>query len=357
MRTSLTTVIGLCNLSMGRYSDKELQGCFRSIKNSSEYLLSLLTDISDMQKLDSGAVTLHQTICGDPEIAEIAKSIVSPLAKAKNIRFVTDFHCQHLNCYLKADAKRLLQIILNLLMNAVTYTQPGGEVRWEIHVESRADDRVIFRHTISDNGPGMADAFQRLMYESFTQEHTNAAGSGSGLGLSIVKKLVDLMGGTILCASELGKGTTFTVSLPHEKATKEEIAAYLAAQQTPVSAAHRPWYILICEDNDINAEMLRQLLLSKGITFCRAVDGMQGIEMARAEHCDAILMDMRMPNADGYEAARAICQFDSATPIIALSANNFPEDTAGSFASGMNAHIAKPIDIKELFSTLNQLIS
>ena len=212
-------------------------------------------------------------------------------------------------------------------------------------------------HVISDNGKGIDPVFQKIMYEPFSRETEGVFETGSGLGLAIVKKLVDLMNGTIACSSQPGKGTVFTVTIPHEMATEKEIEQYRAAAERPeIRKNFRKYRILICEDNDINARIIMRLLQGKDFETERAENGKIGTEMAGKNHYDAILMDIRMPVMDGCEAAREIRKFDASVPIIALSANDFAEDIDKSIASGMNAHLAKPIDTEQLFSTLANLI-
>jgi len=357
MRTPLTAVIGVCDIAFARYSDPELTRYFETIKNSSEYLQSILTDILDMQKLISGNVTLSAEICREEETERIVEAIIKPMADMKFIDFQEKTSQNAAGLFLKGDMKRTRQIIINLLNNAVKYSGEGSVIHWTTDAEEISDNRILITRTISDNGPGMPEEFQKIMYEPFTREKVSPDSQGSGLGLAIVKKLVDLMGGTIQCDSAPGRGTTFTVKLPYAKASEEEIGAYPGNKESASSfALCSGRHLLLCEDNAINAEIIRQLLEAKQITADHAVNGAEAIEMARNKRYDAILMDIRMPVMDGYEAASRIREFDSEIPIIALSANNFPEDIEKSIRSGMNAHIAKPIDTKKFFAELGRLL-
>jgi signal transduction histidine kinase/ActR/RegA family two-component response regulator len=358
MRTPLTTVIGLCDIAAGKYDDAVLLKYFENIKESSEYLLSILNDILDMQNLMKGHMEVNPVICTGAETAETINMIIRPMAEAKNIEFITDFRCKGLKCYPKADIKKVQQIILNILTNAVKYTQSGGRISWTVDIVEESPSRLVAVHTISDNGPGMSSEFQKVMYEPFTQEKTVANVDGSGLGLAIVKKMTELVGGTVSCSSARGAGTSFTVTIPHEIAQEDEIKAYLDGRET-----HREYRslkgaeILICEDNKINAEIIAELLSSKGVLTDHACNGEEAVRMSDEKRYDTILMDIRMPVMDGYEAAEKIRAGGSNVPIIALSANNFPEDIEKSKACGMNAHVAKPINTAELYKVLEKAVS
>jgi PAS domain S-box-containing protein len=356
MRTPLTTVMGLCDIAFEHYQDEEILSYFRNIKSSSHYLLSILTDILDMEKLASGKITLNPVICTKAETEHILGMMIRPAADAKHINLLIDIQCTDSKCYPKVDVRRVQQILLNLLSNAVKYTPEGGSVSCISRMEE-IGGKAVCTHVISDNGKGIDPEFQKVMYDPFSRETEGVFETGSGLGLAIVKKLVDLMNGTIACSSQPGKGTVFTVTIPHEMATEKEIEQYRAAAERPeIRKSFRKYRILICEDNDINARIIMRLLQGKDFETERAENGKIGTEMAGKNHYDAILMDIRMPVMDGCEAAREIRKFDASVPIIALSANDFAEDIDKSIASGMNAHLAKPIDTEQLFSTLANLI-
>jgi CheY-like chemotaxis protein len=261
-------------------------------------------------------------------------------------------------CYLKIDTRQIQRLIVNLLTNAVKYTPAGGEVKWATTLVREEADKVICRYIISDNGPGIPADFQQIMYEPFTQAKAQHSSNGSGLGLAIVKKLVDLLSGTIQCHSRLGEGTAFTVTLPHFKADAKEVAAFLQEGQQEDADLYKGRHVLVCEDNQINAQIIRRLLLLKKITSDWAENGAEAVRMVRentTKPYQAVLMDIRMPVMDGYEATRQIRNFNKQVPIIALSANNFAEDVDKSLASGMNNHLAKPIDMKKLLAVLQKV--
>jgi len=358
MRTPLTTIMGLCDIGRERFRDEEALRYFKIIRNSSGYLLSILTDILDMQKMTTGNIKLQPDICHDAITCSAVEQFIRPKAEAKNIRLITDFQCQATNCYFNIDTRRVQQIITNLLSNAVKYTHPGGSIHWNCGIISNNEEETIIRHTISDNGIGMSAEFMKVMYEPFTQVVDSPGDNGHGLGLAIVKKLVDLMGATLECQSELGKGTTFILTVPHPKASAREIAAYERKKQLAEDA--ETFYgrkILVCEDNAVNAEIIKKILQNRNIEVEIAQNGSKGVELAQNNKYDAVLMDIRMPVLDGYAATRKIREFNKKIPIVALSANDFPEDIEQSLASGMNAHLAKPIDVKKLFAVLQDVLT
>jgi len=358
MRTPLTTIIGLCDIANDHYTDNEILKYFHTIKDSSEFLLSILTDILDMQKMASGKVVLQPMVCHNAVTAMAVERIIRPLAEAKNITLKTDFLCQTNHCYFNIDTRRVQQVMMNLLNNAVKYTQPGGTIEWKCRILEDDKATTIIEHTIADNGPGMSPEFMNIMYEPFTQVNSSPTSNGHGLGLAIVKKLVDLMGATIKCESQLGKGTTFTLTVPHAKAAEAEIEAYKRKKQiAEAQTGFQGCRVLVCEDNHINAEIIKKILQNRQMLVDIAKNGGEGVQLAQTKKYDAILMDIRMPILDGYAATGKIREFDKNIPIIALSANNFPEDIEKSLAAGMNAHLAKPIDIKKLFGTLHEVLA
>jgi signal transduction histidine kinase/CheY-like chemotaxis protein len=358
MRTPLTTIMGLSDLAAVRYHDSKVLQDFRTIKNSSEYLLNLVSDVLDMQKLSSGTVTLRPAVCSHVETADLIKAIISAAAKAKNIHFLTEFHWPETKGYFKTDTNRVRQIIINLLNNAVKYTQQGGKVKWTIQAGLQTKDTVQIVHTISDNGPGMSADFLKVMYEPFMQAKEHRDGKGHGLGLAIVKKLVDLMGASITCRSVVGKGTTFTVTIPCAIANEQEVKAYRQSlQSTVIEGVYNNCHILVCEDNPVNAGIIREILRLKNIMTDHAEDGNEAVQLAKENSYDVILMDIMMPGLNGYQAASEIRKFNQTVPIIALSANSFPDDIEKSLASGMNAHISKPVNIKKMFAVIQQVMA
>jgi CheY-like chemotaxis protein len=258
----------------------------------------------------------------------------------------------------KADRRWVMQILINLINNAIKYTPRKGKISWVITQEEK-EGKIISRHVIKDNGVGMSDSFIKEMYEPFSQEQNELSHSetSTGLGLSIVKKVIDMFEGDIECHSILHEGTTFTLTIPYETVTKAEEVEFLHQQEDYIDYdVLKGKHILICEDVDINAQIIAMILQKYGMTSEIASDGNVGIEKCRHNQYDAILMDIRMPNCDGLTAAKRIREFNNDVSIIALSANTYLEDIQKSIDAGMNAHIGKPIDTKELLKTLVKFI-
>lgn len=357
MRTPLTTIIGYSDLELKKRLKPELVRVFSTIKTCSNFLLGILSDILDLQKLSNGKIELKPSICAASATAKNIESIIRPQAEAKNITFVTHFNCSAANCHSQIDTRKVQQILVNLLNNAVKYTHPGGTIIWHNDVSGEDSESITVTHVISDNGPGISKEFQATMYAPFTQENATSS-NGSGLGLAITKKLVDILGGSITCKSAPGEGTTFTLVLPHKKASQVDIAAYYSNNAYPTDNTElNGKKILICEDNMINSEILKELLESEGMACDIAFNGQEAVDKARNQHYHIILMDIRMPVMDGYQAAREIREFDLETPIVALSANVFSDEVQNAFEVGMDDFLEKPIVIPKLLATLRQFLS
>lgn len=357
MRAPLTAAIGLCDLAIQDAHDSRDDDYFKKIRESSDYLLSILNDILDVQKLETGKMTLDLKVHDIDKIIQSVNNIVVPLVNHKGIDYRCDFDVTN-QIFAIVDGKKLEQILINIINNAIKYTPASGRVEIKINVMEEADAYQI-QFVISDNGVGMSEAFQTRMYDAFSKEVNSQtqSESGTGLGLSIVKNMIDIMQGNITCVSKLDEGTTFTIDLSFEKATPEQIATYEAShhhQNNKVDLKDKR--ILLCEDVAINAEIVQKILMNNDIICEWAPNGLSGVEMARHNHYDAILMDIRMPVMNGIDAAKAIRGFDTKIPIIALSANAHNDDIKMSFDAGMNAHLPKPINIQELLETLKEYI-
>ena len=345
MRTPLTTIIGLSELA-SEQQGQECRETFARIGESARYLLSILTDILDIKKLEEGKIALQASIVPLTEVSGLVLDIIRPLAEKKHVQFIADFPPEHGPCTAEIDVTRTRQILLNLLNNAVKFTPSGGTVRWSCSVAEETDQAIRVVHVISDTGQGMSEAFQKRMYEPFAQE-VPALGSndGTGLGLVIVRQLVGLMGGTISCHSVQGQGTTFTVTLTHPRAT----ASPAPSRKTGDLSGLR---VLVCEDVPINAQIIARFLERKGMAADCAADGREGIRMCRERPYDVILMDLNMPVVDGYAATKAIRAFNQAIPIIALSADVYPETIRRCLEAGMNGHTEKPIIPDQLYAAI-----
>ncbi len=357
MRTPLNAILGYNNLAAQSGDLSEIKGYLQKIESAGSTLLSLINDTLDLQKIETGSVELKPEPynCGDV-IRDVVTS-VRPLMEKKNIRFVLD-NSRAVMATINVDITRIKQIFINLLSNAIKFTPEGGRIDLVIECvkfEPRCvHDRIIIR----DNGIGMSQSFQEKMFEPFAQERTKKTAqiSGSGLGLPIVKRLVDLMGGTIEVKSELGKGTEFTICLDFERMDDILPKASREAGENPDIAGVK---ILLCEDNEMNSEIAGKILTMNGALVTAASDGLEGFQKfagAKPGEFDIVLMDIRMPNMDGYAATRKIRNSGlpgaSTIPVIAMSADAYASDVEKALACGMNGHISKPIDPNKLMKEI-----
>jgi PAS domain S-box-containing protein len=359
MRTPMNAILGMANFGIDEIKDPTALKYFHQIKDSSDYLLALINDILDMQKLESGKIHLEEVISNTPRIAQKVKTIIQPRADQKGIKLHFELECEEMFRFVKVDERRLEQVLINILNNAIKYTPAGGEVIWRDHVREMPNGKIKVSHEFIDNGVGMSPQFLQTMFHPFTTEvnSQSISESGSGLGLAITKNLIEAMGGKISCTSKLDKGTTFFLEVLLNPATETEVSLFLKKEDNYQGInVLRGKKILICEDVEINIMIVKKLLSVYGCKIDIARDGLEGVKAARSGMYCAILMDIRMPVMNGLEAAKEIRKFDSKVPIIALSANAYFEDVNKSLSAGMNAHLAKPIVRDELYSTLSALI-
>lgn len=354
MRTPLTTVIGLSEQGIEEAVEKDRQ-LFNQIREASGYLLSLLNDILDVEKFDSGKMRKYDEVFDLKALHEQVYNMTSTNAKKKRQEMIVNAQDMPGRPYVYSDRRWLAQILINVIDNAIKYTPERGRISWDIRYEIQDDGTLLVTYTIADNGVGMSKEFMRHMYEPFSQAMNAESkyATSTGLGLSIVKNAVALFGGTIDCESELDQGTTFTLTIPLDYASETQIEALgkkrVAMENT---AALKGKHLLLCEDVEINAGIIMNILSKYGMTCDHAKNGEEGLTMLASHHYDAILMDIRMPVMDGLVATKKIRETDSKIPIIALSANTYKEDVEQSLAAGMNAHIGKPINTRELIETI-----
>lgn len=399
IRTPMNGIMGMVQIAQKHYDDAALtKENLGKIALSSERLLRLINEVLDISKVESGRAELNVQPFWLHELVEEAASAVAPQFDAKEIAF----SCQlpEEMELLSGDAGRLRRILVNLLGNAAKYTPKGGHV--SLTVASGPGDlpgSVLLAFVVADDGIGMTPEFMERVFEPFAMEGRGAS-EGSGLGMSIVRSCVQTMGGEVRVSSQVNCGSTFTVTLnfgllkasgavdcePAAKAGDEvdtgfasAIAARASAEECAEGSAEEHagasskanveaidlsgMRVLLAEDNELNAEIVRELLRCEGVVVERAADGKQVCEMFAASEpgaFDAILMDVRMPVMDGLEAARCIRALDRAdakeVPIVALSANAFAEDVRASLKSGMNDHLSKPIDLNKTKEVLTRLV-
>ena len=358
IRTPMNAIIGFTTLAQAHMDDRSrVEGYLGKIYMAGRHLLALVNDVLDMSRIESGMLVLEPRPVQLPELLENIGDIVRPAAERKGVTLRADTAGVKDRDVL-ADPLRLNQILLNLLSNAIKFTPAGGRVDWRVSQADTAPrgfgDYVI---SVRDNGIGMSEEFQKHLFEEFTRERSSTVSGiqGTGLGMAITKRLVDLMGGTIAVDSAPEAGSTFTVTL--RLALSREQAAPAAAGPDVSALAGKN--LLLAEDNALNAEIAATILRDAGFTVETALDGRQALELLRAApagHYALILMDIQMPGMDGYEATRRIRALEdprkAGIPIIAMTANAFAEDKENALRAGMNDHVAKPIDTHALLRAI-----
>lgn len=362
MRTPMNGILGMTALTMDLPDlSQEARSNLSAIRDSSNYLLSLINDTLDMSRIEGQKIELHKEPVRAAELIEHTLSGLYQSARSKNIQITLKFMGIR-NEYIYVDRVRVRQIFTNLLSNAVKFTPEHGKIQFLMDCVKREGASCLVRLTVSDNGVGMSEEFQRHAFEPFSQESNSQSNkyAGTGLGLPIVQNLVHLMGGEISIRSKLNEGTTVTVELPIEL-----LEGY---QPPPPGETNVFWElrgkrILLCEDHPLNAAIATKLLSKAGVEVERAADGQQGVDLFMrrgADYYDALLMDIRMPVMDGLSAARVIRNLrrsDAKTvPIIAMTANAFDFDVKASLSAGMDAHLDKPVEPEELYRTLSEQI-
>ena len=368
IRTPMNAITGYTAIAKKHADSPEyITEYLNKIDVSSQQLLTLVNQVLEMSRIESGRITLEETPADVIEMTEEVRIITSADANAKGIQLTAHTGgILHRNVLI--DVSRANQIITNILGNAVKYTFEGGSVDYYLEeLPCQREGYGLYRITVRDTGIGMSEEFQKHIFEEFTRENTTTVSriQGTGLGMSIVKRLVDLMDGTIEIKSKTGEGTTVTVTVPMKwdadaQNRQEEVRKIRQAD-------FRGRRLLLVEDNEMNREIATELLEDEGIIVETAEDGDIAVNMVRIaaeagkpEYYDAVLMDIQMPRMDGYKATKAIRELPALKgvhlPIIALSANAFEEDRQKSFECGMDEHVAKPINIDTLKKTLARFI-
>ena len=365
IRTPMNAIIGLDNIALRDPSiSPDTRNELEKIGSSARHLLSLINNILDMSRIESGRMVLKEEVFSFREMLDQINTIIHGQCEDKGLNYICETAESLDECFI-GDDLRLKQMIINILGNAVKFTDAPGTVTFGVEQSSLDEDHKLLRFTMKDTGIGMDEAFLPKLFEPFSQEDattTNRYG-GSGLGMAITKKMIDLMGGTIEVESEKGRGTTFTVSIPLQKA--QLIATVSHIPDPPVEEPSLAGlHVLIAEDMELNAEILTDLLEMEEVTSEWAKDGQRAVEMfEKSEHnkYDAILMDMRMPVMDGLTATREIRKLErpdaKKIPIIALTANAFEEDVKQCLQAGMDAHLSKPVDIEQLKKLLGMVLA
>lgn len=364
IRTPMNAILGFTDmLEKYRQDEKNYHRCVENIKVSGQYLLNLINNVLDLARIESGKATLDDSTLWDANaFNDVLLTVFSEELRRKHLTLHRDFSITHNHVFV--DSLKLEQIFINVLSNAVKYTPAGGDIYMTVTEEpSDREGYCCYRTIIEDTGIGMSKEFLPHIFDSFARERntTQSGIPGTGLGMGITKKMLDLMGGTIAVESELGKGTRVTIRIPHRIATEAEwdTSRQVHGKDNCDAAVLVGKRVLLTEDNPLNAEISIAILEELGITVEHAQDGSVCVELMMrrpAGYYDAVIMDIQMPTMNGYEAAKAIRRMDdplkAGIPIIAMTANAFEEDRKAAFAAGMNEHIAKPVDLKTLTAVL-----
>ncbi len=370
IRTPMNAIIGFTTLALTHIDNKErVQGYLRKIDVSSNHLLSLINDVLDMSRIESGKIHLEETEFRLTDVIQELKNMLMLEMQSKNLKFHIDMEDAsdgHIIC----DKLRLNQILLNLLSNAMKFTAPGGSVNVRISKMLETDNgEAMYEFRVKDTGIGMSEEFQKHIFEPFERERTSTVSGvqGTGLGMAITKNLVEMMGGTISVVSKKDVGTEFTVQLPMKKVSAKQAAALdnRKKENTPADRmSMKGKRFLLVEDNDLNREIAREILSEAGLIVEEAEDGSIAIDRLLEKgpgYYSFVLMDVQMPIMDGYTATQEIRSFENKElaniPIIAMTANAFEEDKREAMEAGMNAHVAKPIDVKQLMDAMESVLA
>lgn len=369
IRTPMNGISGMTAIALNNIDDRErVQDCLSKVRLSSEHLLRIINDILDMAKIESGKIEFRNEEFDFSAFLDDLSGIYYGQAEKKGLKYETVL-MGGIGGKLIGDSLRLNQILGNLLSNACKFTPEGGTVRLVVSRLFRAGERIWIRFEVSDTGCGIHSENLDVIFNSFEQGNGVAAraGGGTGLGLSIVRHFAEAMGGRVFVSSSVGKGSTFTVELPFEKLSKTAENAEKAEAEEDEEGQDKVHdfagrRILLAEDNELNMEIAMELIGMTGATLESASDGLEAVKLFAASpegYYDLILMDIQMPNMDGYEATREIRSMqraDAATvPIYAITADAFAQDREKCIAEGMNGHISKPIEINSIYVKLNDI--
>lgn len=358
LRTPMNAIIGYAELMEAHWGEKEVTTNYlQKLKGASQFLLALIGNVLEIARIESGKETLNEAPWNLMMLEETLDILLDGEISRKQLTVNRNVNIRHANVY--CDALKIREIIMNLLSNAVKYTSEGGKIVLDIDEKPSARDGFMtLQIRVSDNGIGISKEYVPYIFDAFTRERSSSESGiiGTGLGLHIVKSFVDLMNGDISVKSEPGKGTCFTVEISCRKIPEEELQQQMEEQPENVSLAGRR--LLLAEDNGLNAEIAMTILQDADAEVELAADGKIAVDKLKdvpVGYYDAILMDIQMPNMNGYEATKAIRKLTderAKIPIIAMTANAFEEDRQAALAAGMDDYVAKPVEISELFRTI-----
>ena len=377
IRTPMNAILGFTLLAQEHVEEKEeVQGYLEKISSAGKHLLSLINDILDMSRIESGKISIQEDEVSLRDVIQEVRNLIQPMAEAQAQNF--DIHVDITNNYVFCDKLRLNQVLINLLGNAIKFTPAKGNISLDIRQEMVAPPGYgVYIFRVKDTGIGIAPEFHDKIFEAFEREKaTEQSGiQGTGLGLAITKNIVRLMGGKISVESELGKGTEFIVKVvfllqdvADDEGLQEEQRMQIEAQERAQEEKERRALftnrkLLLVEDNELNRQIARILLKEQGFILEEAVNGQEAVERIKASkegEFDFILMDIQMPVMNGYEATKEIRALPNRIlaniPILAMTANAFDEEKKKALSCGMNGHITKPIDVNILFKTIEGIL-
>ena len=363
IRTPINGICGMVNMADHYADDMEKQKEYRTkVKEASNLLLELVNDVLDMSKLESGEIVLEEIPFNLSSIYREVFVVIEQVAAEQNLQIVWEKkEITHRD--LIGSPRYVKRVMMNILSNAMKYNRENGHIYIScIEIPSGQPETTTMEFVCRDTGIGMAEEFQKHIFEPFAQEHAGSRTkfAGTGLGMPISKKLVEKMGGTITFESEEGAGTTFVIRVPFRIDTDRESKAETEAK---TEASIRGLHILLAEDNELNMEIAEFMLQNEGAVVTKTWNGQEAVEIfekSRPDEFDVILMDIMMPVMNGYEAAKMIRSMDredaKTIPIIAMTANAFTEDRIKAKAAGMDEHVAKPVDVELLIKVIHKLV-
>ena len=363
IRTPMNAIIGFTNIALKQNPKPGIKACLDKIRDSSEHLLTLINDVLDISRIESGKIQFSPVPVDITEVADAVVNLTHGFLSNRNITFQCNLEEPETR-YVLADALRIREVLVNILGNAVKFTKDGGQIRFDAGYRPGADGQhIVVCYRIADTGVGMSEEYVEHIFDEFSQEENIARTQykGTGLGMAITKRYVDLMGGTITVESKKGEGSTFTVELPLEVTEESRLPKRdRSAGSNDLTGVK----VLMAEDNDLNAEIAAIQLEELGTQVTRAADGQEAVDIFAQKPAgtfDIILMDIMMPEMNGFEATAAIRSLPNRPdamhiPIIAMTANAFAEDVQASLDAGMNGHLSKPIVIDEVVKAISRNI-